>query len=226
MMRVAKRVIRNAVLFVLIRSFLATDDERIREEIFIRIRKADHRTDDATRDLIRRHYGVEVGRWTHGAYKIDGSIAPGTRIGAFCSIAAGVRLGGSNHPLDFVSTHGFQYFANRGYVPEDDRELQRELNRPVVIEDDVWLGTNAIVLPGVTVRRGAVVGAGAVVTRDVPPYAIALGVPARVVRKRLPDDQIEALMAIDWPSWDDAKIREHIDLFRDPAAFVERFGTG
>jgi virginiamycin A acetyltransferase len=225
-MRFAKRAIRNAVLWVLIRSFLATGDDTLRQSIFVRIRRADHRTDDATRDLMKRHYGVEVGRWTHGAYKIDGSIAPGTRIGAFCSVASGVRLGGSNHPLDYVSTHGFQYFANRGYVAHDDLELKRELNAPVVIEDDVWLGTNAIVLPGVTVRRGAVVGAGAVVTRDVQPYAIALGVPAREVRKRLPDDQIEALMAIDWPSWDDATIRRHIDLFRDPGAFVERFGPG
>ena len=134
-----------------------------------------------------------------------------------------MRLGGSNHPLGFVSTHGFQYLANRGFVARDDDALMRGMNAPVIIEDDVWLGTNAAVLPGVTVGRGAVVGAGAIVTRDVEPYGIALGVPARVVRKRLPDEQVEALLAIDWPSWDDATIRDRIDSFRSPQAFIERF---
>jgi acetyltransferase-like isoleucine patch superfamily enzyme len=219
----AKRALRTAALRVLIRAFVSSSDEMTRHAIFLRIRRADDRFDDATRELMKRFYSVEIGRYTHGAFKIDGSIAPGTRVGAFCSVAPGVRLGGSNHPLEWVSTHAFQYLSNRGFVPEDNWELRTELNAPVVIEDDVWLGTNALVLPGVTVHRGAVVGAGAVVTRDVPPYAIAAGVPARVVRKRLPDEQIEALLEIDWPSWDDETIRQRIRHFYDPQAFIERF---
>jgi acetyltransferase-like isoleucine patch superfamily enzyme len=219
----AKRAIRTAALRLLIRAFLSSRDEMTRQALFLRIRRADDHFDDATRELMKRLYDVEIGRYTHGAFKIDGSIAPGTRIGSFCSVAPGVRLGGSNHPLDWVSTHGFQYLSNRGFIPEDNAELRRRLNEPVVIEDDVWLGTNALVLPGMTVHRGAVIGAGAVVSRDVPPYAIAAGVPARVVRKRLPDEQVEALLAIDWPSWDDDTIRRRISDFYDPQAFIDRF---
>ena len=219
----AKRALRNAALRVLIRAFLTTKDETARQALFLRIRHADHRTDDATRALMKEQFDVEIGRYTYGAYKIDGSIAPGTRIGSFCSVAPGVRLGGSNHPLHLVSTHPIQYLSNRGFVAQDDEAIRERMNAPVVIEDDVWLGTNALVLPGVTVRRGAVVGAGAVVTRDVPPYAIAAGVPARVVRTRLPDDQVAALLAIDWPSWDDDTIRDRIRHFYDPQGFIQRF---
>jgi acetyltransferase-like isoleucine patch superfamily enzyme len=219
----AKRALRNAALAVLHRAFHASRDEMTRQAIFLRIRRADDRFDEATRALMKEVLDVEIGRYTYGAYKIDGSIAPGSRIGSFCSVAPGVRLGGSNHPLEWVSTHPIQYLSNRGFVPEDDSEVRARMNAPVVIEDDVWLGANALVLPGVTVHRGAVVGAGAVVTRDVPPYAIASGVPARVVRTRLPEDQIRELLQIDWPSWDDDTIRARISLFYDPPAFIERF---
>ena len=98
------------------------------------------------------------------------------------------------------------------------------MNPRVVIEDDVWLGAHCVVMPGVKVGRGAVVGAGAVVTKDVEPYAVALGVPARVERKRLTDSQARELAGIDWPGWDDDTIRRRLADFYDVDAFVKRYG--
>jgi serine acetyltransferase len=96
----------------------------------------------------------------------------------------------------------------------------------VIIEDDVWMASNAVVLPGCRVARGAVVAAGAVVTRDVGPYEIVGGVPARVIGRRFDEQRAARLAAIDWPSWSDEQIRRQLGAFYDPDAFVKRFGRG
>lgn len=200
-------------------------DPGAREMIFGWMRRADDRFGTRTRRFMKEQLDIEIGRYTYGAYKIDGSIVPGTTVGSFCSVAPGVRLGGSNHPLSYVSTHAFLYCENRGFVPHDDVAFMRQANAPVVVEDDVWLATNVVVVPGVRIGRGAVVAAGAVVTRDVPPYAIAAGVPARVVRARVDGERAERLVRIDWPSWSDETIAERLDAFYDVDTFLERFGS-
>ncbi len=215
---------RPAVLARLERLYARTVDPGSRQTIFRGIRRADDRHDTFTREFFKKQFDIEIGRYTYGGYQIDGSIVEGTRIGSFCSIAGGVRIGGTNHPLGYVSTHPFLYLANRGFVDRNDDELLAEGNAPVVIEDDVWLGSNAVVLPGCRVGRGAVVAAGAVVTRDVGPYEIVAGVPARVIRRRFDEQRAARLAAIDWPSWSDEEIRERLGAFYDVEAFVERFG--
>ena len=212
------------VVFPPLRRVLArTRDPGAREAIFRLMRRADDRFGTRTRRFMKEDLDIEVGRYTYGAYKIDGSIVPGTRIGSFCSVAPGVRLGGSNHPLSYVSTHAFLYCENRGFVPRDDEAFMREANAPVIVEDDVWLATNVVVVPGVRIGRGAVVAAGAVVTRDVPAYAIVAGVPARVLRRRVDDERAGRLAQIDWPSWSDETIAERLDAFYDVDTFLERF---
>lgn len=203
----------------------AVDRPGLRAAAFGALRVVDDRDDSRSRLVMEQVLGVRIGALTYGAYAMDGRIAPGTSIGAYCSVAPGVRLGGSNHPLRYVSTHAFLYMGNRGFVAEDDAELVPRLNPPVLIEDDVWLGANAIVLAGVTVGRGAVVGAGAVVTEDVPPYAIVVGVPARARSKRFSDEEIEALLDIDWPAWDRDTIRQRLDDFRDVSKFIAGHGA-
>ena len=160
---------------------------------------------------------VTIGKYTYGI-PWDYSNVRRAKIGSFCSIAKGASIGIMNHPMHFVSTHPFLYYKNRGFVPED-RNLP---SAPyTVIEDDVWIGLNAIVMPGVTVHKGAIVGGGAVVTKDVPPYAIAVGVPARVIKYRFDEDTIRRLCAVDWADWPDELIKERIELFYDPLAFLE-----
>ncbi len=215
---------RIAIMRVLIGVFRRIREPLVREPLFKVIRRADDAGDSFTRALLRDEYDIQVGRQTYGAFAIDGRVAPGTHIGAFCSVAPGARLGGSQHPTDNVSTHPFLYLANRGFVSADDPVVSARMNPRVVIEDDVWLGAHCVVMPGVKVGRGAVVGAGAVVTKDVEPYAVALGVPARVERKRLTDSQARELAGIDWPGWDDDTIRRRLADFYDVDAFVKRYG--
>lgn len=215
---------RPLVLARLERLYVRTVDPGAKQTIFRGIRRADDRYDSFTRQFFKKHFDIEIGRYTYGGWQTDGSIVEGTRIGSFCSIAGGVRIGGTNHPLSYVSTHPFLYLANRGFVERDDDELLAAGNAPVLIADDVWLGSNAVVLPGCRIGRGAVVAAGAVVTRDVGPYEIVAGVPARVIRRRFGEQQAARLAAIDWPSWSDREIRERLGAFYDVDAFLERFG--
>ena len=136
-------------------------------------------------------------------------------LGRFCSIAAGVRLNPGNHPLDRVALNHFTYRSSAYGMGDDDAAFfdWRRRHR-VVLGHDVWIGHGAVVLPGVTVGTGAAIGAGSVVTKDVPPFAVAVGVPARVHRLRFPEPVIEALHRIAWWGWPHDRLREAMLDFR------------
>ncbi|WP_298236462.1 CatB-related O-acetyltransferase [uncultured Azohydromonas sp.] len=140
-----------------------------------------------------------------GAYTYirgDGRLAGVKQIGRYCSFAPGVVAGDGPHPLDWLSTHPFQW-GDTLVLPRQVR-LSTDFLAPnnqkdrVVIGNDVWLGAGCIVLKGVTVGDGAVVAAGAVVTKDVPPYAVVGGVPARIIKYRFPEPIIERLKKLAW----------------------------
>ena len=126
-------------------------------------------------------------------------------VGAFCSIGARTSINPFNHPTDWLSIHEFQYHPNSfDWVPEytDIERLARtpEMFEHVTIGNDVWTGHNVNVMPGVNVGDGAVLAAGAVVTKDVPAYAIVAGVPATIKRYRFSEQTIERLLRVKW--WD------------------------
>lgn len=144
-------------------------------------------------------------------------------IGKFTAIANSVRIGAPNHPMGRPSQHRFTY------VPEyyeatasRDRDFfaDRRGDR-VIVGNDVWIGHAAILLPGVSVGGGAVIAAGAVVSRDVAPYTIVGGVPARPIRKRFEDHVAESLARIAWWDWPDELIFERLADFRSEA--IEEF---
>jgi len=134
------------------------------------------------------------------SYVNGGMVRARTQIGRFCSISYGVSLGVSDHALDLVSTHPFASRAKRDpdyqspYAPGP----LRPWDAPTLIGHDVWIGTNVILRQGLTVGIGAVLAAGAVVTTDVPPYAIFGGVPAKLIRYRFPEELRTELLVSDW----------------------------
>lgn len=117
--------------------------------------------------------GIRVG---YASYANDSMIRSGVTIGRYCSIGRRCTLGAATHPLNWVSTHPIVF---NGIPPEI---------LPTEIGNDVWLGDNVIIMPGLSIGDGAVIGAGCVVTKSVPPYAVIAGVPGRVLRNRFPDD--------------------------------------
>lgn len=152
------------------------------------------------------------------------------RVGRFCSIASGVRINPGNHPLERAALHHFTYRSRWYGLAGDDDEgfFEWRRSQPVILGDDVWLGHGAVVLPGRTVGTGAAVGAGAVVTRDVPPFTVAAGVPAVPVRERFSKHVQEGLMRIAWWSWPWDRLRRTLNDFRslDAEAFVAKYDTG
>jgi acetyltransferase-like isoleucine patch superfamily enzyme len=146
------------------------------------------------RDLLRERYGVEIGAYSYGACFRPGALPPGVRVGRYVSMAEQVSVFRRNHPTDRLSMHPFFYNAALGALEEDAVDAA-----PLEIGHDAWLGHQCVVLPGCRrIGIGAVVGAGAVVTRDVPDLAIVTGNPARVHRRRFPDDVCDAVLATRW----------------------------
>jgi phosphonate metabolism protein (transferase hexapeptide repeat family) len=151
-----------------------------------------------------------------------------TTIGKFVNIAASVRINATNHPTWRATLHHFTYRAT-DYWPDADMEADffawRRENR-VIIGNDVWIGHGATLLPGVKVGNGAVIGAGAVVSKDVAPYAIVGGVPAKLIRERFPKAVGERMDALSWWDWDHDRLRTALADFRALSAedFLTRYG--
>jgi phosphonate metabolism protein (transferase hexapeptide repeat family) len=148
------------------------------------------------------------------------------QIGRFCSIASHVRMNPGNHPMERVTQHHMTYRrAQYGFAAHDDAGFfaWRRAHR-CVVGHDVWIGHGAIILPGVTIATGAVVGAGAVVTRDVEPYTIVGGTPARLIRRRFPEPIAERLLRSAWWDWDRQTLEERFGELNDVERFVERYG--
>ena len=170
---------------------------------------------------LRQHFAtrwqVEVGLYSYGCFD-PWRVPRRTRIGRYCSIAKSARFLNANHPITALTTHPYLYEKQFGVVPAD------LIDPPwLVIEDDVWISHNAVLTPGCRhVGRGAIIGAGAVVTQDVPPYAIMAGVPARKVRDRFDTATIAAIEASRWWERDKAAlaalVRDHPDAAYRPAA--------
>ncbi len=129
-------------------------------------------------------------------------------IGKFCQIAAHVKfvMNGGNHQLGGFSSFPFIIFQS--YWPEIP--FVPNCKKDTVIENDVWIGYDATIMPGVTISNGAIIGTRAVVTKDVAPYEIVAGNPAQVIRKRFDEETIDFLLRLQWWSWPIKKIREHV----------------
>ncbi len=154
---------------------------------------------------------VSVGKMTYGQINVfQSNTYSCLHIGNFCSIADEVRfLVSADHDPTRISTYPFKAMCLTG-------ELEATSKGNIIVEDDVWIGIRAIILSGVRIGQGAIVAAGAVVTKDVPPYAVVGGVPAKVIRYRFPSEIIEELMKVDYSKLDKELVQNHVDdLYRE-----------
>lgn len=156
----------------------------------------------------------------------DGAVWCAT-IGKFANIAASVRINATNHPTWRPTLHHFTYRAADyfdGAENDQDFFTWRRENR-VTIGHDVWIGHGSTVLPGVTVGDGAVIGAGAVVAKDVAPYTIVGGVPAKLIRERFPRPVAERMQALAWWDWDHDRLFAALEDFRhlDAEQFLAKY---
>ncbi|MGN6466355.1 MAG: CatB-related O-acetyltransferase [Rhizobiaceae bacterium] len=134
-------------------------------------------------------------------------------IGKFCAIAADTRfiMNGANHDMRGFSTYPFGILGQDWRAAWDDGSVEAGFRGDTVVGNDVWFGTEAMVMPGVTIGDGAIVAARAVVSRDVPPYAVVAGNPARVVRMRFDEATVARLLAVAWWHWPIDKIMRNVD---------------
>ena len=160
------------------------------------------------------------------SYVMERSDIISTSIGKFANIASDVRINPGNHPMEWVSQHHFLYRRKLFGMHEEDnnsffnwRRLQQ-----VQIGHDTWIGHRAIIMPGVKIGNGAVVAAGAVVTRDVSPYMIVAGVPAKPIRPRFPEAVWQCLDSIAWWNWEHTTIKERLHDFYDIRRFIDLYG--
>ncbi len=137
-------------------------------------------------------------------------------IGKFCAIAEGARfiMNGANHALSGFSTYPFNIFGHGWEEGFDTATWQREVRGDTVIGNDVWIGMEAIILPGVTIGDGAIVAAKSVVSHYVSPYAVVAGNPAKVVKNRFDDKTIRRLIKVAWWDWPVDKISRNLNAIR------------
>jgi hypothetical protein len=149
-------------------------------------------------------------------------------IGKFANVAAAVRINATNHPTWRPTLHHFTYRASDYWddATHEEEFFEWRRSNAVTIGHDTWLGHGSTILPGVTVGDGAAVGAGAVVSKDVAPYTIVGGVPAKPIRDRFDRKTAERYQALAWWDWDHARLRTALDDFRalDAEAFLEKHG--
>jgi acetyltransferase-like isoleucine patch superfamily enzyme len=158
---------------------------------------------------------VIVGKHTYGMLDVRTfckSAGEKLQIGSFVSIADDVTfILGGQHQTNTITT-----FPLKAYFTRSDNNLDSSSKGPIEIDDEVWIGTRAIILSGVKIGKGAIIGAGAVVAKDVPAYTIVIGNPARVVKARFTDDIINQLVNIRLANIPEQTIQENIELFYEP----------
>jgi chloramphenicol O-acetyltransferase type B len=140
-------------------------------------------------------------------------VVQNTTIGKFCSIANDVAIGLGGHPIELFSTSTLFYrIKNTLSISLVKQNLEFDEYKEINIGNDVWIGARAIIMDGVTIGDGAIVAANSVVTKQVPPYAIVGGVPAKIIRYRFSETKIEELLELKWWGWDLRKIKTHYNL--------------
>jgi acetyltransferase-like isoleucine patch superfamily enzyme len=132
-------------------------------------------------------------------------------IGKFCSVSWDATINAVSHPVDHLTINAFPYVPYVGNFVKDRSQSYKK----VVIRNDVWIGANSVIMPGITIGNGAIIGAGAVVTKDVPDYAIVAGVPAKIIKYRFDQETINKLLELKWWNLKPEVIKKNIHLWQN-----------
>ena len=156
-------------------------------------------------------------------YINDNSSINYVNIGKFCSIASKVQINLGKHPVDLISTHPAFFSKNKKFKCYADKEYFLDEINTINIGNDVWIGHGAIIMGGVEIGNGAVIAAGSVVTKDVRPYAIVGGVPAKLIKYRFSENQIDTLNNVKWWDFPEEWLKINFKLFLSPVGFFKHF---
>jgi len=168
-----------------------------------------------TKDALPEKYKKYIGEFTYGVPQIfDWEEGAKLIIGKFCSIADNVKIFlGGEHRTDWITTFPFSAKEFNDLFPEAKKiKGHPKTKGDVIIGNDVWIGYGAIILSGVKIGDGAVIGAGSIVTKDVLPYTIVAGNPAKIIRKRFSDQNIKKLLKLKWWNWPIKKIKSNLHI--------------
>lgn len=165
-------------------------------------------------------YDVVIGNYTYVSFN---SYISCTTIGNCCSIGPNFICGWGIHLLNGISTSPMFYSTQKQNGMTLASANKIEERKPIVIGNDVFIGANVTILDGVKIGDGAVIGAGAVVSKDIPPYAIAVGCPIRIIRYRMKDDYINAMERIKWWNWEEEQLQEVERMFFDIDGFIAKY---
>jgi len=146
-----------------------------------------------------------------------------SEIGKFCSIGPNFLCGWGIHPTKGISTSPMFYSTMKQNGTTLSKVDKIEERKPIIIGNDVFIGANVTVLDGITIGDGAVIGAGAVVSKDIPPYAIAVGSPIKIIKYRFDNGQIAALLRIKWWEFDDDKLKDVEKMFFEVNDFIKKY---
>lgn len=156
------------------------------------------------------------------SYINKNSIVIHTKVGKFCSIGPNVQIVLGSHPIHMVSTHPVFYARNKSFTTFADQNYNEEYVG-VEIGNDVWIGEGVLIPGGIKIGDGAIIASRAVVTRDVEPYSIVAGIPAKHIRYRFDKEVIEKIKYSAWWDWNEEKLKKGFRDFHDPVKFIEKY---
>lgn len=182
-----------------------------------------HRTELGKFVKLYPPYSINSSKIDDYTYISQGAIIKNTTIGKFCSIGPGLLCGWGVHPVDKLTTSPMFYstLKQNGITLAANDKITEELS--ISIGNDVFIGMNVTILDGISIGDGAVIGAGAVVSKDIPPYAIAVGNPIRILRYRFDQEKIQLLMKIQWWNFGSEDLKNVELYFADVDAFIQKY---
>lgn len=192
---------------VVIRNSLIGDHSILADDVFVTDSSIGNHCTIERRGMI---FNSSISDYSYTGYN---TVVKHAKIGKFCSISWNVTIGGADHDYHRISTHPFGFMPKYGFTEKAGSYSSFDV--PLQVGNDVWIGCNAVILRGITIGDGAVIGASAVLTADIPPYSIVVGNPGKVIKTRFSNSIIDKMEQMRWWDWDPDFIRINLSFFQN-----------